>query len=348
MDKTYPRNCTSKEHLNSSMHVKHNNIEATYTGLAIGILDLLVNGAVFVILMKDKNVRKNPYLFLVLMLCVSDFTVGLGIICALPSFIQPPLIRSTLFTVLQIVMMLNGLCLSLLQTFLISLQRYLVLCKERWNLFIFQHNRKYYVCIGSSFAVTLMNFVLISPPQRELDVLNDSALSFVYHGHYLAHSIYIKFLSLSLLSLTLILYSVTVRHVLKTYNKVNPIGNNMSINVRTIQVQMKPLHTIPRTTSDRNTNCHKNVQSRSRRHLLSLRQRKVVSSLKLVGVLIILLLICTGPFIFVVWNDSASSNVNRVLISLCILNSLINPFIYLWKLYDIKGIIKSRICFVRR
>lgn len=104
--------------------------------VVIGFLSQILNGGVFILVIRQKTIRRNPYHFLVLMLSVSDYLIGLSNVCIGPGIIFPYLHKCGILVVIQIFLLTNGLYLSLLQIFLISLQRYLVICKEKWNTFL--------------------------------------------------------------------------------------------------------------------------------------------------------------------------------------------------------------------
>lgn len=191
--------------------------------VVIGFLSQILNGGVFILVIRQKTIRRNPYHFLVLMLSVSDYLIGLSNVCIGPGIIFPYLHKCGILVVIQIFLLTNGLYLSLLQIFLISLQRYLVICKEKWNPFFFSKKRKYIVCISSWALVTATNLSLLSPPEREFRFSEERFVAFVYGGLYPAFTFYNRFLTLTFLSTTIILYLITLRHVLKNFGKVKPL-----------------------------------------------------------------------------------------------------------------------------
>lgn len=320
----------------------------------VGILSLVFNGGVFVLIINVKKIRHNPYHFLVLMLSVSDFTVAFGIMCIGLQHLVPALNRNKLLIVLQIILLSIGLHLSLFQTFYISLQRFLIICTENWNSYVFNENRKYCICIGGWVVVVIINLVLVSPPSREFDPLKDNIMSFVYHGHYSAQRTYNRVLTLSLLSLTIILYIITLVYVLVNHRK-NSMTRSNGVDIKTINVEIvHPPSSISRFhTNQKNVTPSPPLEEGPRRlyieshnRLVTLRRKKAASTLYLVGFLIVVLLIFTGPLIVAMWIDKPKYI--GICFCVCILNSLANPFIYMWKLDDVHKFIKSTICCLNR
>lgn len=188
----------------------------------IGFLSLTLNGGVFIFVIKTAEIRSNPYHFLVMMLSVSDFFVGLSNVFIFPRILNlSSMHTSRVLVVAQTFMMTNGLYLSLLQIFLISLQRFTVVCTQQWNRYVFCGNRKYVVCIISWLLVVTSNVSLVSPPDRDYNRFKDRFVSFVYSGRFVAFSFYNRLLTLSLLVSTLSLYFITTRYVIKNYNQVD-------------------------------------------------------------------------------------------------------------------------------
>lgn len=309
----------------------------------IGVLSQILNGGVFILVIRKKTIRRNPYHFLVLMLSVSDYFIGLSNVCIGPGIIFPSLHKCRILVVMQIFLLTNGLYLSLLQTFLISLQRYLVICKENWNTFFFSKNRKYIVCISSWIVVTATNLSLVSPPEREFRFFEERFVAFVYGGLYPAFTFYNRFLTLAFLSSTIILYLITLRYVLKKFSKVEPLQESP------IRTQGNPIqiHVVSSEKLDDRSSLpspHEaalgTTQSTYHSQFVRNRRRKVNETMFLVGSLILVLLVLTGPLIVAILIDD-SSRFLRFSFCICTINSLVNPFIYLRKLGNVRDYFKS-------
>lgn len=310
----------------------------------IGFLSQILNGGVFILVIRQKTIRRNPYHFLVLMLSVSDYLIGLSNVCIGPGIIFPYLHKCGTLVVIQIFLLTNGLYLSLLQIFLISLQRYLVICKEKWNTFFFSKKRKYIVCISSWALVTATNLSLLSPPEREFRFSEERFVAFVYGGLYPAFTFYNRFLTLTFLSTTIILYLITLRHVLKNFGKVKPLpersiqtqgGNPIQIHVIAFE---KPDNRISHPSQ--NEAALRTNQNTCHSYFVKNRRRKVNETMFLVGLLILVLLVLTGPLIVAILMDH-SSRFLRFSYCICTINSLVNPFIYLRKLGNVRNCLKS-------
>lgn len=315
------------------------NIPVLISVSVIGFLSVILNGGVFILVIKTSEIRSNPYHFLVMMLSVSDFFVGLANVFICPRILIPSLHKSKILVVVQTFMLTNGLYLSLLQIFLISLQRFTVICTEQWNRYVFCGNRKYIVCIMSWILVVTSNVSLVSPPDREYNRFNDRFVSFVYSGRFVAFSFYNRLLTLTLLVSTLSLYFITIGYVIKNYKKVRPT------------IQLRPNQMPVVTITVREANCQQNLPppgeiipqitpTTSTSNLLDFKNKKIKESLLLVGLLITCLFVLTGPLIIAIWIDD-SSQFLHISFCVCIINSLANPFIYLWKLANVRNYVKS-------
>lgn len=305
----------------------------------IGFLSLTLNGGVFIFVIKTAEIRSNPYHFLVMMLSVSDFFVGLSNVFIFPRILNlSSMHTSRVLVVAQTFMMTNGLYLSLLQIFLISLQRFTVVCTQQWNRYVFCGNRKYVVCIISWLLVVTSNVSLVSPPERDYNRSNDRFISFVYSGRFVAFSFYNRLLTLSLLVSTLSLYFITTRYVIKNYNQVGP-GQGAPTQMRVVTITV------------REANCQQNLPPSEEvipqisritytSNLHDFRHKKVKDTLLLVGLLITVLFVLTGPLMIAVWIDD-SSQFLRISFCVCTINSLANPFIYLGKLTNVRNFAKS-------
>lgn len=314
----------------------------------IGFLSVILNGGVFILVIKTSEIKSNPYHFLVMMLSVSDFFVGLSNVFICPCILIPSRHKSKILVVVQTFMLTNGLYLSLLQIFLISLQRFTVVCTKQWNRYVFCGNRKYVVCIISWFLVVTSNVSLVSPPDREYNRFNDRFLSFVYSGRFVAFSFYNRLLTLTLFVSTLSLYFITIGYVIKNYKQVRP-HRETPISTPTIRWRSTQMDVV--TITVREANCQQNLPPPEEvipqittitytSNLLDFRYKKVKETLLLVGLLITVLFVLTGPLMIAVWIDD-SSQCLRISFCVCAINSLANPFIYLWKLANVRKYVKS-------
>jgi hypothetical protein len=197
-----------------------------------------------------------------------------------------------------------------------------------------------------------------------------------------------RFLSLTLLSSTVILYLAAVAHFYYTHGKIGPIGHsNTSSANTTIHVQaneagpskkiytqpsvqynaagssVKIIHVQPIESCPSN-NVHPSSPMQSRKHVSpgtsrsepssqihTLTHRKVVGTLRLVGLLITILLVFTGPRIVTLfWSNAlfTSLKVRGIVTGLFSINSMINPFLYVWKLEEIRNRVKILLCCCNR
>lgn len=304
--------------------------------VTLGILSEILNCGMFILIIKMRCLRQNPYHFQVLMLSVSDFLTGLSNILVGPQYAFPSLKRKQTFIIFHVLLMMNGLYLSLLQTFLISLQRFTVICKENWNTILFCGKRKYVVCFGCWLALSITSCAFVSPPSRSFEEAYDGKriIPFVYQGHYEAFTNYNRTLFLFLITSTILLYVTSVRYVSKNLRMVKI----RCTQVKVIQVQMAPSSS---RTNESNT-YSSSEQSVQRPHTNGFYQitqaghKKIVQTMYLVGLIIAVLILFTGPLMFYVWVENGPSELLGLTISMSGITALVNPILYGWKIEAVR------------
>jgi hypothetical protein len=354
MNDTRSQDCQQNTSLNCSLQDEHENSMPLVVFLFLtGTLIVLFNSGVLVLIIKEKKIRHNVYHFLILMLSMSDFVVGLGAVLNILRRIIPILQMSQSFAIFNTLLMTTGLHLSLFQVFLISLQRCLVICRDKWSSYIFSGNRKYGVCIGGWSFIAISNSVLISPPTNPYNPHDsENRLLHVYGDHYMVYRIYMIFLILFLLSSIIILYMVTIVHMHQAYRKIHPIGHTFSSRVHVTKAtnnqttESRAPENIPHTSSSSAQNQvdagPERLQVGQSNKIVTLRHKKLVSTLQLVGLLITALVIFSGPLaVTLSWFDTVPPKIRGVVYGLFCINSMLNPFLYMWKLVDVRMMVKS-------
>lgn len=334
--------------------------------LLTGLICTGLNVLVFSIFLINRKLRQNPYHFLVLLLSFCDLLVGLGFIVYAIRKLDEVLIHSKVLCIVQMVLFTNGILLSLFQTFLISLQRYLVICKTSWSNLLFQNSRKYIVCILNWMIIFIFTVGLISPPKDDKEnneiVCN---VQYVYNRNQIILEVFVRS-SVVFLVMTVVLYCITISHVVKMNKKIVPKNTSASLRqdvplsqqvasnssmvqqhrqVRIAWAQSKNNHLPQKETSTCKVSQlpKKSVSSQAIEHeqITILRKRKIMNTIVLVGILMGFLVILSGPLIISLVVPFVPPLYLIVASVLCCLNSLVNPFIYCWKLPDLREALKS-------
>jgi hypothetical protein len=158
-------------------------------------------------------------------------------------------------------------------------------------------------------------------------------------------------LNVFLLSSTLILYLITLLYVLKSHRKITPMGrHNTGQVIKTIEVKMAHVQPGPSNRTTISISVQGQVNPRGSHvqkpnTIEAFRHKKIMSTLYLVGLLIFVLMVCTGPLVVSLsWYSRLSNRVKAILFCLSCINSTLNPIIYVWKLVDIRSMLRSYLC----
>jgi hypothetical protein len=233
---------------------------------------------------------------------------------------------------------------------LISFQRFLVIYEQKWSSYIFGGNGKYFVCVVGWVVIVLGNSVFISPPTEFGPPGNVNVFLFVYNGHYKIYITYIRVLCLFLLSSTVLLYLAAIVIVSKKHKKVTPMGHSNALRAKKeADIEMTVPGPSGTTSAAPSVSGQAKVNQGTSRvqsnQMATLRLKKIISTLQLVGFLIVILVIFTGPFIVALsCCDNFPIQIKQAFFVLYAINSVLNPIIYVWKLVDIREIVKSALC----
>jgi hypothetical protein len=148
----------------------------------VAAMIVLVNFSVIIVFIKRKSIRENRHHNLVLCLSISDLVIGLSLQITFLRMLIPAWTHVLLPCMTPIVLVFVGTFMSLFQTFLVSLHRFLVAVNSPWNDRLFQGHRKYLIYVISwSSALTWM-FALASPtPKSDWSYCN---VIDIYGDHY--------------------------------------------------------------------------------------------------------------------------------------------------------------------
>lgn len=209
----------------------------------LGIVIVLENLVVVLASIRNKSLRENTHYNLVISLSVCDFIVGLSLLLY-GNLIAPNDNSSNnkIYTVCGVYYRISSATyqLSLLQTFCISLNRYLVITESKLHHLLWNGRRKYVLF----FVMWMMTFIL-----------NSSILTFVIQGcdinsifgNTVYAAMYGSFQALTL-SLTFVLYFLTLCKIykiqIKTTFNLEHADENERQNIRTRKRMVKSMKVV--------------------------------------------------------------------------------------------------------
>jgi hypothetical protein len=335
---------------------------------------VLLNLCVLIIFINSKTVRQNRHHNLVLFLSISDVILGLSGMIGCLRLLIPAWSEAILPCIMSTGLTSAGIFMSMFQTFLLSLHRFLVSVNSPCNDRLFQGKRKYGIyAIGWISSLTWIFALVHFTRNRNLAFCN---VNVVYGDYFPVFSRVFGVLGMALLISTILLYSFTLHNVRKRYMKTfawqaensKSAGQIKMVNLSK-DVQNKTTKTANMTgnscetgsstagnapTAGPSTTGNKTgpstVGNSTNDSVSHNRKRKVFESLKVIGIILLLLVLLTGPFVVLmfmtVFNFEPSYISLPALIGLSFLNSALNPFIYGWRIDPLREEIRSlfRMC----
>lgn len=209
----------------------------------LGIVIVLENLVVVLASIRNKSLRENTHYNLVISLSVCDFIVGLNLLLY-GNLIAPNDNSSNnkIYRVCGVYFRISSATyqLSLLQTFSISLNRYLVITESKLHHLLWNGRRKYIVF----FVMWMITFIL-----------NSSILTFVIQGcdinsifgNTVYAAMYGSFQALTF-SLTFVLYFLTLCKIykiqIKTTSNLEHANENERQNIRTRKRMVKSMKVV--------------------------------------------------------------------------------------------------------
>ena len=292
-------------------------IPVAIIGLIVSSMNIIVNFSVLVIFLRKESVRSNRHHNLVICLCISDFYCGMGgflgtlrlLVNSWSPLYLPCLSACILITV--------SVLMSLFQTFLISFHRFLVSINSPWNDYLLRGKRKYVIYVLSWTIAFSVQPIFIGPSSNDSNGICNFKNIYNKNRQVLKNGF--GWTSLLLLMCTIVMYVFTLNNVRKQYTK-------------TYAWQIE--------NSSPQDNINKN-----KLYITELRQNVFLfKSLKIVGIILALLIFLRGPFLvisFIGMHGFEASHGTIVITGVLLgLHSVINPFIYSWKIESLRKELK--------
>lgn len=274
----------------------------------VGSIVVILNLFVIVVAYSSKKLRQDTYLNLILTLSVNDFLFGLSTIITVIRRLSN--IFSTSRELCIFLNIISPICLvmTLYQSLLISLHRYLVVTGSDWSKNLFKQKRNYIWYLAGWAMLVAPVSALISPDSDEFDIV--CTVDTVFSENKSIVMCIIAVSEFILILLILVFYCMTMCSLKRHF--LNMSHSSMSMTI------------------------------------LENSQKKFLKSMKSVNRLLLALLIFSGPFLvrnFIEIFMPLSKPVLFVTYALTNINSMVNPFIYFTNLLEFKAAIR-RLCFL--
>lgn len=273
------------------------------TFVSIGFTVSFLNLSVIIVTFSTRKLRQNTYLNLILTLSVSDFIFGLTTLLTGIRRLSPLLSKMKELCILSNLIVPTCFLASLYQMFLISLHRYLVISGSDWSTKLFKQKRKYIWYMACWVVHIVPLSFFVSPLPAEVDHTCSTDTVF-YENRYIVFCI-IVIPQLVCIFLILVFYCSAMFSLKK---------NDLNVKQSTL--------------SDR---------------ILENKREKFLKSMKSVSVLLLVLLIFSGPMVvrnFLSIIQEATQESLLITFPLTNINSLLNPLIYFTNVVEFKNAIK--------
>lgn len=129
----------------------------------VGITVVILNLIVIVIAYSSKELRQNTYLNLILTLSVNDFLFGLSTLFSGIRMFSIKLDKQRELCIISSIIIPICLLMTLYQSFLISLHRYLVILESDWDKTLFEKKRSFIWYMTGWVVIIVSQVILISP-----------------------------------------------------------------------------------------------------------------------------------------------------------------------------------------
>jgi hypothetical protein len=338
--------------------------------LVLAVVIVLLNISIIFIFFKKKAVRENRHHNLVLTLSASNLILGVSVMTNCLRLLIPSWSEVLLPCILFGGLTLVGIFMSLCHAFLVSWHRFLTAVQSPWNDRLFQGKRKYLIYLVSWSSAFVWMFALISPSSQNTAYCH---IMVIYGDNFPVLSRVWGTLAMVLLLSTILLYIATLHKVRKQYmmtfawqeengesagkmemvdtskelqKKIEGNADNSSnagsskarnsLKAGSSKAGISSSAEPRKARISFNSGPSKAVDS-SNKNISQNRKRKLMfESLKVVGIILLLLVLLTGPFVVLmfmtVFNFEPPFIAILILGGLSTLNSALNPFVYGWKI----------------
>jgi Na+/melibiose symporter-like transporter len=200
-----------------------------------------------------------------------------------------------------------------------------------WSDHLFQGKRKYVLYLTSWGIVLTLVIAPVSPtPKTEEGICN--IIEIYGDNLHIVSRVYGALAMVFFIS-TIVLYILTAHNVRKRYMKTFAI-----------QMETRKTDVEAATSSSRAANASTRAANASVQNIDENRRRKAIESLKVVGIVILLFVVFTGPFVIYMFTTLFNVHISHVPIfilgGLASVNSALNPIVYGWRIEPLRNEVK--------
>lgn len=294
----------------------------------IGCIIAIMNITVLYAALDISLFQKCAHYSLVLGLTLADTCGALGLISTGVRFLSPELSAQIPLCIITVVLLEVGVFTSFNQTFLICLNRYLLLSKNHWYSKLFDSKCRYVLCAlhWTAAIVIATSFFEIESMRNNKKVCNVYVL---YGTRYEEFRVVYCSSLLCTVILTVIFYIKTLFTLRRSLHSVAPEDNNK------LEMTRRDI-----TTTDKEPGGGLSLMPYQNNAVLRSKEKQNKKTTKIVGIILVALVALTGPMLIVNLIDSVSHSIILITICLTALNSLINPIIYCANIHVLREKIK--------
>lgn len=294
-------------------------VPLSVTLFSLGTIVTVENCIVMIACIRNLKLRKNIHHNLVLALSIGDLFLGVGAICTGFRLTVPILSGVLPLCIGNVFLQVTGVAMSHFQTFYISFNRFLVITESRLNTMMFDGYRKYIVYAISWATVMSFNASIMAPlVSSKKQVCN---VKTAYGNNYdIFRPTFLSFNAV-LLTLTIVFYVLTLWGIRHRYRKTAPKATMVA-----------------ESSQDQSSSSY---TTSSGGQIEKIKARRFLNSMKLVSIIIIALMVFSGPIVFINLSQERSHIVIIMTLCAATVNSLINPIIYGLQIEDLKNEIKK-------
>lgn len=293
------------------------------TGCVVAIMNITVLYAALQISLFQRCAHHN----LVLGLTFADTCGALGLVSTGVRFLSPKLSTNIPLCITTVVLYEVGMFTSFGQTFMICLNRYLLMSKKDWNSKLFQGKCRYLL-----YALHWATGILITTVFFESESMHNNRkvcnVYILYGSHFEYFRITYCSSCIGIVTMTVIFYIKTLFAIRRSFNSVFPRDHEQS-------------EVTGQEISTSNMEPSSVISSQSNKTFLRNQEKLMKKTTKIVGIILVALICLTGPMLLINLVDSVSHLIILATACLALLNSMLNPIIYCANISVLRKKVKS-------
>lgn len=301
----------------------------------IGCIVVIMNLTVFCAAVQISLFRKSAHYNLVLGLTFADCCGSLGLLLTGIRLASVTVFKIIPLCIINIVLLEVGIITSFNQTFLICLNRYLVMTTKGRDFKIFQGKYRY-LLYASHWTEAVLIAASFFDKESVLQKSKNGCNLYVFYGDNF------EYFRIVFCTTCMITVTMTVVFYIRTLLTIR--GALPSVHPQDLNKPTPTGQDIRTSSNEPQASGGMTSYSASNKTVLENHAVKVRKTTNIVGILLLSLLLFTGPMIIINLVDRVSHTVMLVTDSLTTINSMINPIIYCAHLHVLREKLKTMFC----